>query len=198
MPTFTIFAGVNGCGKTTLYNYECSKITGNIFGKRVNPDEILKNFGGDWQNNVDIYKSGLIALNKLKDYLSNMESFNWETTLISHTLLKCLKQAKDNGYKVNLYFVSVENIETALKRINHRVENGGHGIPNDLVETRFSHRFIRLNEALTFVDNAIFFDNTNTLKIAATYANKEFTYVDNKISWTKQLINKSLEKWNIF
>lgn len=198
MPTFTIFAGVNGCGKTTLYNYECSKITGNIFGKRVNPDEILKNFGGDWQNNVDVYKSGLIALNKLKDYLSNMESFNWETTLISHTLLKCLKQAKDNGYKVNLYFVSVENIETALKRINHRVENGGHGIPEKIVTSRFENRFVRLNEALKYIDNAIFFDNSNILKIVATYANKEFTYVDNKISWTKQLINKSLEKWNIF
>lgn len=194
MPTFTIFAGVNGCGKTTLYNYECSKITGNIFGKRVNPDEILKNFGGDWQNNVDVYKSGLIAVNKLKDYLSNMESFNWETTLISHTLLKCLKQAKNSGYKINLYFVSVENVNIALNRINNRVQKGGHGIPQKIVESRFENRFIRLNEALKYIDNAVFFDNSNILKIVATYTDKQFTYVDNKNTWTKQLVSQSLEK----
>ena len=194
MPTFTIFAGVNGCGKTTLYNYENSKIFGNHFGKRVNPDEILKNFGGDWQNEIDVYKSGLIAVNKLKDYLNNLESFNWETTLISNTLLKCLKQAKSSGYKVNLYFISVDNVEIALNRINNRVQKGGHGIPTKIVTSRFEHRFIRLNEALKYIDNAIFYDNSTTLKIVATYTNKEFTYINNKVNWAMNLSNIEIEK----
>ena len=47
VPTLTIFAGVNGAGKTTLYKYQLAKDYSLKNQFRVNPDEILKDFGAD-------------------------------------------------------------------------------------------------------------------------------------------------------
>ena len=45
MKKFTIVAGVNGAGKSTLYQLDPDLKCEN----RVNADEILKEFGGDWK-----------------------------------------------------------------------------------------------------------------------------------------------------
>lgn len=187
MPTLTIFAGVNGCGKTTLYKY--ATLQNSDFGERVNPDEILKESGWNWQSNVDIYKSGIIALNKIKTLIDDNKSLNWETTLVSNTLLQVLKLVKAKGYKVNMYFVTVKDVSIALDRINQRVINGGHGIPAEIVNSRFSRRFDKLNEALPYIDNAIFFDNTKTLQIASCYTKNNLKYINKQYAWSNELCN---------
>lgn len=47
---YTIFAGVNGAGKSTLYSSMKEELSNQ---ERVNSDEILKNFGGNWKNQED-------------------------------------------------------------------------------------------------------------------------------------------------
>lgn len=188
MPTLTIFAGVNGAGKTTLYKYQLAKDYNLKNQFRVNPDEILKDFGGDWRSVKDQYKSGFIAIGKIKTYFKQRVSFNWETTILSYSSLMYVKTAKALNYKVNLYFVSVEDISVAFKRIKMRVEKGGHDVDSKLVENRFNNQFNNLNEILKYVDNAVFFDNTTTIKIVATYVDKHFTYVDDKTKWTQHLL----------
>jgi predicted ABC-type ATPase len=49
MPTYTIFAGVNGCGKTSIYKslyYEDNK-----HEKRINTDEMVARIGS-WKDNT--------------------------------------------------------------------------------------------------------------------------------------------------
>lgn len=46
---YTVYAGVNGAGKSTLYRMQ-DEINDE---KRVNSDEILRSFGGDWRNEHD-------------------------------------------------------------------------------------------------------------------------------------------------
>ena len=188
MPTLTLFVGVNGCGKTTLYNLE-QKQCGNDLGERINPDEILIGFGGDWRNYADQTKSGYIAIKKIASLLQEKKSFNWETTTFNRVLLKNIKIAKNLGYKINLNFVTVQSGDIAIQRISDRVKKGGHDIDPDLVKFRFSRRFEHLNEVLPYVDNAIFYDNTSIMKIVATYIDKRFTYIDKKVDWTRNLVD---------
>ena len=41
-----------------------------------------------------------------------------------------------------------------------RVERGGHDVPDAKIETRFPRTFDNLRQALTFVDEALLFDNS--------------------------------------
>jgi len=43
MPTYTIFAGVNGCGKTSIYRYIYYEE--NKYEKRINTDEMVARIG---------------------------------------------------------------------------------------------------------------------------------------------------------
>ncbi|MGL4934213.1 MAG: hypothetical protein ACRC51_01940 [Cetobacterium sp.] len=44
-PTYTIFAGVNGAGKSSLYNNLILTTEKDYLGKRINTDEIVKEIG---------------------------------------------------------------------------------------------------------------------------------------------------------
>ena len=191
MPTLVIFAGVNGAGKTSLYYKQCQN---NFLGERVNPDEILVQFGGDWRSEYDITKSSLIALKKINELFKSKKSFNWETTITSDTLLNKLSIAKKLGYKICLQFVGVDNVKTAINRVEKRVLSGGHGVAPQKIEERFLKQFDNLDKVLEFVDYAVFFDNTNKTKVVAKYKNGIFTDIDKSVSWANSLIKMQKDK----
>lgn len=66
-PTYTIFAGVNGAGKSSLYNNLILTTEKDFLGKRINTDEIVKEIG-DWKRETDQMKAGRIALAKIKEF----------------------------------------------------------------------------------------------------------------------------------
>ena len=76
MKTFSIFAGVNGAGKSTFY-----KALGHDYGIRINLDEIIKaQFNGEWDNPKAQMAAGRIAVKMIKNCIAGNDSFNQETT----------------------------------------------------------------------------------------------------------------------
>lgn len=72
---YSIYAGVNGAGKSTIYDtYKGSN------ENRINPDEILVSNGGDWRNIKDQARAGMEAVRRLDYYINNGLPFNQETT----------------------------------------------------------------------------------------------------------------------
>ena len=66
MPTYTIFAGVNGCGKTSIYKsvyYEENKGE-----KRINTDEMVARIGS-WKDNTLQLKCAREAVKLIKEYI---------------------------------------------------------------------------------------------------------------------------------
>lgn len=59
-----LFAGVNGVGKSTMYNSQIEE--GIKQSIRINTDEIVRTFG-DWKNNADQIKAAKIAI-KLRNH----------------------------------------------------------------------------------------------------------------------------------
>lgn len=191
MPTLTIFAGVNGAGKTSLYNQQKKYFN---FGERINPDEILTQFNGNWNSERDVAKSSLITVRKINNLLKSKKSFNWETTIVTNTLLNQLSVAKKLGYTIIFQFVGTGNINTSFERIKFRVSNGGHGVEAETVKRRFVKQFDYLNEVLNYVDKAIFYDNSTQMKVVAIYEKNTFTYIDKSVKWTKNLLNLQQEQ----
>ena len=67
MPTYTIFAGVNGCGKTAIYKsvyYEENKNE-----KRINTDEMVARIGS-WKDNTLQLKCAREAVKLIKEYIA--------------------------------------------------------------------------------------------------------------------------------
>ena len=66
MPTYTIFAGVNGAGKTSIYKsiyYDENKLE-----KRINTDEMVARIGS-WQDTDLQVKCAREAVRLIKRYL---------------------------------------------------------------------------------------------------------------------------------
>ena len=187
MARLTIFAGINGAGKTTLYNFLADTQQVGSLGKRVCPDEILQNFKGDWRDDFDKYRSGRIALSNIKGYIENKRSFNWELTVISPTILRYIKKAKEQGFSVNINFIGVGSVEQSLERIKKRIKKGGHGVEKKLVEMRFNKQFRNFSQVFEVADGIVFYDNADNMKIVGSYLAKELFISEDAPEWTKEI-----------
>ncbi len=176
MKKYVIIAGVNGAGKSTLYQINDS--LKNI--PRVNVDEIVKDVG-DWKNLRDVFWAGKIAVKKIKQYMQDGNSFNQETTLCGKSIIKNILKAKELGYFIELHYVGVDSAQIAKDRVRHRVENGGHGIPEKDIEKRYTETFQQLNSILKECNLIAFYDNTVSFRRFAICKNGELVRISQNV-----------------
>ncbi|WP_261376677.1 zeta toxin family protein [Gillisia sp. Hel_I_86] len=153
-----IIAGCNGAGKTTASFtilpeiIECKEF--------VNADEIAKGLS-PFQPEMVAFESGRIMINRINELLKEGENFAFETTLSTRSYKNKIIQAKEKGYTVTLLFFWLKNIELAQQRVKIRVKEGGHNIPDKVIERRYLRGINNLFEIyLPIVDGALIFDNS--------------------------------------
>ncbi len=167
MKLYTIIGGVNGCGKSSL--------TGALKAERSDLGTVLD---GDRPSTID-------------ECLEKGISFTQETTLSGARTERTIRRAKDLGYTIRLYYIGLDTVEESLGRIQNRVAKGGHNIPREDVERRFSTRFADVLRVLPYCDEARFFDNDNGFVEVAEYRNGElFPRVADPPRWLRELRNK--------
>ena len=178
MPTYTIFAGVNGCGKTSIYKsvyYEENKDE-----KRINTDEMVARIGS-WKDTSLQLKCAREAVKLIKEYLSCEISFNQETTLCGKSIIRNIKTAKENGFYIVMNYIGVENPDIAKERVKHRVKNGGHGISDEDIERRYYESLENLIKIIEICHEVNIYDNTDRFK--------EIIYFkDGNLIWKEDLI----------
>lgn len=185
MKKYIIFAGVNGAGKTTLY--QSVAIYKDL--PRVNMDEIVREFGS-WENGADVLKAGKIAIKKLRTFFAKGESFNQETTLCGHNIFKYIDTAKNLGYRIELYYVGLSSADLAKQRVEQRVKNGGHGIPPEDIEKRYTESLKNLKKIIPVCDRVIIYDNTQSFrKIASFVRGERKDCVEDLPKWCDNLLN---------
>lgn len=70
-------------------------------------------------------------------YVERGESFTFETTLSGRSYARLISNWQEQGYWVKLCFLSLPDPETALARVQNRVHEGGHDVPEETVRRRF-------------------------------------------------------------
>ncbi|MDE3185670.1 MAG: zeta toxin family protein [Bacteroidota bacterium] len=95
-----------------------------------------------------------------KKLLEKKERFSFETVFSHPSKLEIMKEAKEKGYKVYLYFVSTESPEINKLRVRSRKDQGGHDVPTDLIESRYYRSLDLLYEACQVAYQVYFFDNS--------------------------------------
>ena len=158
---YTLFAGVNGAGKSTFFKSLSLASTSVDLGVRVNTDEIVREqLGGDWKDKKAQMMAGRIAIKTIKNCLNNGLSLNQETTLSGRTIITTIKNAKANGFSIELYYVGLESAQLSIDRVASRVLKGGHGIPEEDILRRYDKSFEHLKIILPLCDKVLVYDNS--------------------------------------
>lgn len=182
MKVYTIIGGVNGSGKSSLTGVLRNHLKN--MGVIVDVDRITAKRG------KGSLEGGKAAIRIIDEAFEKGVDLTQETTLAGMRAHRTAAEAKERGYHVRLYYVGLDTLDECLKRIKNRVAKGGHDIPCEDVERRFSGRFEALQRVLPYCDEATFFDNDNGFVQVAEYRNGEIIpIVERKPQWLTELMD---------
>jgi predicted ABC-type ATPase len=129
-----IIAGCNGAGKTTAsFNILPAILHCKEY---VNADEIARGIS-PFQPEKVAFEAGRIMLKRIEELLLTNEDFAFETTLATRSFHQLIDRAKKLGYSVTLIYFWLNAVELAEMRVQRRVDEGGHNIPNDVIKRRY-------------------------------------------------------------
>jgi predicted ABC-type ATPase len=129
-----IIAGPNGAGKTTFAREFLPREAG--LPHFINADLIASGLS-PFEPERAAVRAGRIMLREISRSAAAGISFAFETTLSGLAYVRRIEQWRDSGYVVRLVFLKLATVEEALERVAHRVRQGGHNVPADVVRRRF-------------------------------------------------------------
>ena len=127
-----------------------------------------------------------------KKLLKEKKRFSFETVFSHSSKLEIMKEAKKNGYKVYLYFVSTESPEINKLRVKSRREQGGHDVPPVLIESRYYRSLDLLYEACQVAYQVYFFDNSLEGEESDMFAHFK---IENKKKHWDEIENENVPEW---
>ena len=133
-PSVYVVAGPNGAGKSTfarlfLPDYaDCREF--------INADLIaagLSPFNPEGQ----AIQAGRLMLERIEILARQKVDFGFETTLAGRGWMPLLHKLREQGYRLNIFFLWLPSPELAVSRVEERVRAGGHSVPEVVVRRRF-------------------------------------------------------------
>lgn len=94
--------------------------------------------------------------------VQSQQTFTFETVMSGKDKLLFLQKAKENKYRIYLYFICTDNVLINKDRVADRVEKGGHAVPDDKIEKRYEASLDNLLDVIKLSNRAYLFDNSGT------------------------------------
>lgn len=73
-----------------------------------------------------------------------------------------LSDAQQAGYEITLVLIHVEHSELNKRRVEHRVNHGGHNVPYEKIKSRIPRMIENVKAARSTVDFLYVFDNSSS------------------------------------
>lgn len=191
MKRLFIISGCNGAGKTTASYTILPEILN--CEEFVNADEIAKGLSPFNPESAAI-QAGRLMLERINKLIANGQDFAFETTLATKSYKNFVIKAKENGYHVTLLFFWLRTSDLAVKRVETRVKEGGHNIPEDVIRRRYENglkNFYNIFEPI--VDEWMFIDNSGEPYEIIAHKNTESSLVKNTERWNGLLNNYKID-----
>ena len=112
-------------------------------------------------NIIDSYLAARILDYIRKELLSLKVGFTFETVMSHESKIQFLRDAKEQGYRTYLYFVTTEDPDINVDRVKQRVKNGGHPVEESKIRKRYFSTMKMLIDAIEVSDRAYLFDNSS-------------------------------------
>ncbi len=136
IPRLVVVGGPNGCGKTTFARYY-ARAEGLPY---LGADDIAFEMAPADPASVRV-KAGREFSRRLSTALTVRDSLVIESTLAGASLARTVASARSDGYAVTIVLVFLDSPELCLHRIEERVAQGGHDVPEEDVRRRFRRVF---------------------------------------------------------
>jgi predicted ABC-type ATPase len=159
IPQIYVLAGANGAGKSSIAGAAFLARGGEFF----NPDEATRRilsanpgFSLDEANSA-AWNEGKRLLERAVEEKLN---FALETTLGGKTITAVLQKALSQGIEVRIWFVGLEGEDLHIRRVQSRVEHGGHAIPEQKIRQRYTSSRLNLIRLLPQLTELLLYDNS--------------------------------------
>lgn len=155
-PSLVLLAGPNGAGKSTLYE---TRVKPRFAGPFINADLIQRDELQDPSMQAS-YEAARMAAARRAEMLEAGRSFATETVFSHPSKLDIITDAQARGFLVIVMHVGVETPELSVARVAGRLEEGGHGVPEEKIRARFDRGQPLIRQAVLRADRGMVFDNS--------------------------------------
>jgi predicted ABC-type ATPase len=157
-PQLRIIAGPNGSGKTTFVREFLPRYA--TVPHFVNADLIAAGLA-PFAPETAALTAGRLMLAEIRRLADQRHDFAFETTLSGRTYEPMLREFRQQGYMVYLYFLWLPDATINVRRVAQRVQQGGHNVPEEDVRRRYRRGIANfLNVYRALADHWIVFDNS--------------------------------------
>ena len=149
LPEIIVFAGPNGSGKSTITRLA------KIIEPYINADDIKRT------NHCTDLEAAQMAEAMRERCINEHKSFTFETVLSTDRNLKLLKKAKTEGYFIRCIYVLTCDPNINVARVKSRESQGGHGVPEDKIISRYKKALDLIPELINVCDVMHIYDNSD-------------------------------------
>ncbi len=109
---------------------------------------------------VNSYFASVVADFLRQELLKQKVSFTLETVMSSPDKVRLLEQGQQLGYRTYLYFIATDDPAINISRVQNRVRQGGHSVPEDKIVQRYHRSLDLLIDAIHHSNRSYVFDNS--------------------------------------
>lgn len=120
---------------------------------------------------VNSYLAAMVADYIRHELVALGRTFSYETVLSDRRKLEFMQRAREQKYRIYLYYIATDSPDINISRVQNRVDQGGHDVPEDRIRERYSRSLDLLLDAIRLTDRCFLFDNSNQLKWIAEITN---------------------------
>lgn len=192
-----IFAGPNGSGKSTVLAQFIQKFNLQNY-EYINPDIYARKFFSDITEETERYKAAFEFADYTRELcLEHNKDIIIETVNSTDNKFEFYRRCSERNYKTTVVFVCTSSPEINIARVNKRVSEGGHGVPEEKIISRYYRSLENLFGLSEFADVFYIYDNSKNFEIdLCVYKDDKESYQSKSIpKWVEQYYFEPLKKF---
>jgi predicted ABC-type ATPase len=159
----------------------------------INPDLLAKRISE--QENLALNDANLEAVIRIEKWLyASVEAYQTigvETVLSSPKYRRLVETAKSKGFKVNLIYVYLDDVELNIERVRNRFQKGGHDVPESKIRERRARSLEQFKWFYEAADEAIVLNNSGAeLRIVASKEEKLTAWANDILPEIEAVVSK--------
>ena len=175
--------GPNGAGKTTFALKYLSEIA--HCRRFINADLIASGLS-PLSPDLEQTAASKLFLREIQQAIERGEDFSFETTLSGRTNLNRIRKLQESGWRVELIYLYLPDVETSIARVAERVSHGGHDIPMDALIRRYPRSLNNLlNLYAPLCDRTLCLENSEIIPRLIFTQNFEQRTIENTSMYEK-------------